>query len=249
MKFDKKITFIYNSAYKGERYTINNKLDFKDPNNHITYYEISDNQEQIIVHFKSGKSFSYPYSKEREKNILNMMKEQIDYLKEEKSRLKNKREYYGKVAKAFLGAFIPINFTLISGPLLSYFINQDSFISDLILLFVFSNGMIFAVEYIMNQVKKECETKLERIELLEDIMDPELLKEKEYSKTNILVNTSNRMKKSQSTKIDYTKNELINEMSRLSLDLKNLKDLRTMVENIQYTNMLSKDKEKTYIKK
>ena len=177
------------------------------------------------------------------------MKEQIDYLKEEKSRLKNKREYYGKVAKAFLVAFIPINFTLISGPLLSYFINQDSSISDLILLFVFSNGMIFAVEYIMNQVKKECETKLERIELLEDVMDPELLQEKEYSKSNILVNTSNRMKKSQSTKIDYTKNELINEMSRLSSNIKNLKDLRTMVENIQYTNMLSKEKEKTYIKK
>ena len=80
-------------------------------------------------------------------------------------------------------------------------------------------------------------------------MDSELLKEKEYSKSNILVNTSNRMKKSQSAKTDYTKNELINEMSRLSLDLKNLKDLRTMVENIQYTNMLSKEKEKTYIKK
>lgn len=249
MKFDKKITFIYNSAYKGERYTINNKLDLRDPKNHITYYEITDNHEQIIVHLHSEKNFYYPYSKEQEKNILNIMKEQIDYLKEEKSRLKNKREYYGKVAKAFLGAFIPINFTLISGPLLSYFINQDSSISDLILLFVFSNGMIFAVEYIMNQVKKECETKLERIELLEDIMDSELLKEKEYSKSNILVNTSNRMKKSQSAKTDYTKNELINEMSRLSLDLKNLKDLRTMVENIQYTNMLSNEKEKTYIKK
>ena len=57
------------------------------------------------------------------------------------------------------------------------------------------------------------------------------------------------MKTNQDAKMDYTKNELLNEMSRLSLELKNLKDLRTMVENIQYTNMLSKEKEKTYIKK
>ena len=104
----------------------------------------------------------------------------------------------------------------------------------------------------MKHRKKEYETKIERIELLEDIMDSELLKEKEYNKDNILVNTSNKIKRSQSTKTDYTKNELINEMSRLSLNIKNLKDLRTIVENIQYMNMLNKDiekEEKKYLKK
>ena len=46
-------------------------------------------------------------------------------------------------------------------------------------------------------------------------MNSELLKEKEYSKSNILVNTSNRMKKSQSAKTEKKKNELINDMNKL----------------------------------
>ena len=224
---------------------MNNKLDFKDPNNHITYYEISDNQEQIIVHFKSGKSFSYPYSKEREIKILKMMRTQISSLKEEKDHLKIKVNYGRQEEHEELERFVVINFIFI----ICHLINHSIPLILLIFASVIFNGINFVSYYITKKDNNKMERKIEYIELLEDIMDPELLKEKEYSKTNILVNTSNRMKKSQSTKIDYTKNELINEMSRLSLDLKNLKDLRTMVENIQYMNLLNQDKEKTYIKK
>ncbi len=245
MRFDKKITFIYNSAYKGERYTINNKLDFKDPNNHITYYEISDDQEQIIVHFKSGKSFSYPHSKGQEENILNMMKEQTNDLKEEKTRLKKDIFTVEHNSKVIGGFAVVINTVLFFTFL---FLNTEMSVSTMSSLFLMVNVNLALISgyflYDEHKINKE----IKRIELLEDIMDPELLKEKEYNKSNILVNTSNRMKKSQSAKTDYTKNELLNEMSRLAY-IKNLKDLRTMVENIQYTNMLSKDKEKTYIKK
>lgn len=226
---------------------MNNKLDFKDPNNHITYYEISDNQEQIIVHFKSGKSFSYPYSKEQEENILNMMKEQTNDLKEEKYKLQERLKYWNfwwnMVASCAGIMVLPL---YLSSMLYSY---NKIVLSDLIFVFVAVIGVTVTTVYEVNKCRKRYKTEIERIELLEDIMDPELLKEKEYNKSNILANTSNKMKTSQDVKTDYTKNELINEMSRLSLDLKNLKDLRTMVENIQYTNMLSKDKEKTYIKK
>ena len=225
---------------------MNNKLDFKDPNNHITYYEISDNQEQIIVHFKSGKSFSYPYSKEQEENILNMMKEQTNDLKEEKYKLQERLKYWNfwwnMVARCAGIMVLPL---YLSSMLYSY---NKIVLSDLIFVFVVVIGVTVTTVYDVNKYRKRYKAEIERIELLEDIMDPELLKEKEYNKSNILANTSNKMKTSQSTKTDYTKNELINEMSRLAY-IKNLKDLRTMVENIQYTNMLSKEKEKTYIKK
>lgn len=222
-----------------------NKLDFKDPNNHITYYEISDNQEQIIVHFKSGKSFSYPYSKEQEENILNMMKEQTNDLKEEKTRLKKDIFTVEHNSKVIGGFAVVINTVLFFTFL---FLNTEMSVSTMSSLFLMVNVNLALISgyflYDEHKINKE----IKRIELLEDIMDPELLKEKEYNKSNILANTSNKMKTSQSTKTDYTKNELINEMSRLAY-IKNLKDLRTMVENIQYTNMLSKEKEKTYIKK
>ena len=78
---------------------MNNKLDLKDPKNHITYYEISDNHEQIIVHLQSGKSFCYPYSKEQEMQIIKTMKEQTGYLKEEKSQLHNKLVYWENACK------------------------------------------------------------------------------------------------------------------------------------------------------
>lgn len=207
MRFDKKITFIYNSAYKGERYTINNKLDFKDPNNHITYYEISDDQEQIIVHFKSGKSFSYPYSKEQEENILNMMKEQTNDLKEEKTRLKKDIFTVEHNSKVIGGFAVVINTVLFFTFL---FLNTEMSVSTMSSLFLMVNVNLALISgyflYDEHKINKE----IKRIELLEDIMDPELLKEKKYNKSNILDNTSNKMKTSQSTKTDYTKNELIN---------------------------------------
>lgn len=222
-----------------------NKLDFKDPNNHITYYEISDNQEQIIVHFKSGKSFSYPYSKEQEENILNMMKEQTNDLKEEKTRLKKDIFTVEHNSKVIGGFAVVINMVLFFTFL---FLNTEMSVSTMSSLFLMVNVNLALISgyflYDEHKINKE----IKRIELLEDIMDPELLKEKEYNKSNILANTSNKIKTSQDAKTEYTKNELLNEMSRLAY-IKNLKDLRTMVENIQYTNMLSKDKEKTYIKK
>lgn len=224
---------------------MNNKLDFKDPNNHITYYEISDNQEQIIVHFKSGKSFSYPYSKEQEENILNMMKEQTNDLKEEKTRLKKDIFTVEHNSKVIGGFAVVINMVLFFTFL---FLNTEMSVSTMSSLFLMVNVNLALISgyflYDEHKINKE----IKRIELLEDIMDPELLKEKEYNKSNILANTSNKIKTSQDAKTEYTKNELLNEMSRLAY-IKNLKDLRTMVENIQYTNMLSKDKEKTYIKK
>ncbi len=222
-----------------------NKLDFKDPNNHITYYEISDNQEQIIVHFKSGKSFSYPYSKEQEENILNMMKEQTNDLKEEKTRLKKDIFTVEHNSKVIGGFAVVINMVLFFTFL---FLNTEMSVSTMSSLFLMVNVNLALISgyflYDEHKINKE----IKRIELLEDIMDPELLKEKEYNKSNILANTSNKIKTSQDAKTEYTKNELLNEMSRLAY-IKNLKDLRTMVENIQYTNMLSKEKEKTYIKK
>lgn len=222
-----------------------NKLDFKDPNNHITYYEISDNQEQIIVHFKSGKSFSYPYSKGQEENILNMMKEQTNDLKEEKTRLKKDIFTVEHNSKVIGGFAVVINTVLFFTFL---FLNTEMSVSTMSSLFLMVNVNLALISgyflYDEHKINKE----IKRIELLEDIMDPELLKEKEYNKSNILANTSNKIKTSQDAKTEYTKNELLNEMSRLAY-IKNLKDLRTMVENIQYTNMLSKDKEKTYIKK
>lgn len=222
-----------------------NKLDFKDPNNHITYYEISDNQEQIIVHFKSGKSFSYPYSKEQEENILNMMKEQTNDLKEEKTRLKKDIFTVEHNSKVIGGFAVVINMVLFFTFL---FLNTEMSVSTMSSLFLMVNVNLALISgyflYDEHKINKE----IKRIELLEDIMDPELLKEKEYNKSNILANTSNKIKTSQDAKTEYTKNELLNEMSRLAY-IKNLKDLRTMVENIQYTNMLNKDKEKNYIKK
>lgn len=44
---------------------MNNKLDLKNPKNHIAYYEIIDDTQEIIVHLKSGQTFYYPYSKEQ----------------------------------------------------------------------------------------------------------------------------------------------------------------------------------------
>ena len=230
---------------------MNNKLDLKDPKNHIAYYEISDNHEQIIVHLQAGKSFCYPYSKEQEMQIIKTMKEQTGYLKEEKSQLQNKLVYWENACKlAPIIAAIILSLPL--GITTTFFFYDQISLSNLILVFISVSGLAFTTIYTMKYRKKEYETKIERIELLEDIMDSELLKEKEYNKVNILVNTSNKIKKSQSTKTDYTKNELINEMSRLSLNIKNLKDLRTMAENIQYMNMLNKDtekEEKKYLKK
>ena len=230
---------------------MNNKLDLKDPKNHITYYEISDSHEQIIVHLQSGKSFCYPYSKEQEMQIIKTMKEQTGYLKEEKSQLHNKLVYWENACK-----LVPIIATIILslplGMTTTFFFYDQITLSNLILVFISVSGLAFTTIYTMKHRKKEYETKIERIELLEDIMNSELLKEKEYNKDNILVNTSNKIKRSQSTKTDYTKNELINEMSRLSLNIKNLKDLRAIVENIQYMNMLNKDtekEEKKYLKK
>ena len=184
-----------------------NKLDFKDPNNHITYYEISDNQEQIIVHFKSGKSFSYPYSKEQEENILNMMKEQTNDLKEEKTRLKKDIFTVEHNSKVIGGFAVVINMVLFFTFL---FLNTEMSVSTMSSLFLMVNVNLALISgyflYDEHKINKE----IKRIELLEDIMDPELLKEKEYNKSNILDNTSNKMKTSQSTKTDYTKNELIN---------------------------------------
>lgn len=175
-----------------------------------------------------------------------MMKEQTNDLKEEKTRLKKDIFTVEHNSKVIGGFAVVINTVLFFTFL---FLNTEMSVSTMSSLFLMVNVNLALINgyflYDEHKINKE----IKRIELLEDIMDPELLKEKEYNKSNILANTSNKMKTNQDAKMDYTKNELLNEMSRLSLELKNLKDLRTMVENIQYTNMLSKEKEKTYIKK
>ena len=173
------------------------------------------------------------------------MKEQTNDLKEEKTRLKKDIFTVEHNSKVIGGFAVVINTVLFFTFL---FLNTEMSVSTMSSLFLMVNVNLALINgyflYDEHKINKE----IKRIELLEDITDPELLKEKEYNKSNILANTSNKMKTSQSTKTDYTKNELINEMSRLAY-IKNLKDLRTMVENIQYTNMLSNEKEKTYIKK
>lgn len=225
---------------------MNNKLDLKNPKNHIAYYEIIDDTQEIIVHLKSGQTFYYPYSKEQERHILEIIKKQIEYSSTYKEQLKGDREYSHNLiflitAGVLIIAIIAILFTI------GHVANMSKIINVGITVFCIYTPFIFYQNYKLAKIRKE----IKRIELLEDVISNNLLKDNNYSKENIFSNTSSKTQAS-IHKDSLTKNDIMNEIGRLSLDIKNLKDLRTIVENIQYTNVLNQDtekEEKKYLKK
>ena len=225
---------------------MNNKLDLKDPKNHIAYYEIIGNNEKIIVHLKSGQTFYYPYSQEQERHILEIIKKQIEYSTTYKEQLKDDRKYHHYfifliTTGVSIIAIMTILFTI------GQVINMSEMINAGITLFCMYTPFIFYHNYKLVKIRKE----IKRIELLEDVISNNLLKDNNYSKENIFSNTSSKTQAS-IHKDSLTKNDIMNEIGRLSLDIKNLKDLRTIVENIQYTNVLNQDtekEEKKYLKK
>ena len=225
---------------------MNNKLDLKDPKNHIAYYEIIGNNEKIIVHLKSGQTFYYPYSQEQERHILEIIKKQIEYSTTYKEQLKDDRKYHHYfifliTTGVSIIAIMTILFTI------GQVINMSEMINAGITLFCMYTPFIFYHNYKLVKIRKE----IKRIELLEDVMSNNLLKNNNYSKENIFSNTSSKTQAS-IHKDSLTKNDIMNEIGRLSLEVKNLKDLKKIVENIQYINVLNQDtekEEKKYLKK
>ena len=225
---------------------MNNKLDLKDPKNHIAYYEIIGNNEKIIVHLKSGQTFYYPYSQEQERHILEIIKKQIEYSTTYKEQLKDDRKYHHYfifliTTGVSIIAIMTILFTI------GQVVNMSEMINAGITLFCMYTPFIFYQNYKLVKIRKE----IKRIELLEDVMSNNLLKNNNYSKENIFSNTSSKTQAS-IHKDSLTKNDIMNEIGRLSLEVKNLKDLKKIVENIQYINVLNQDtekEEKKYLKK
>ena len=225
---------------------MNNKLDLKDPKNHIAYYEIIGNNEKIIVHLKSGQTFYYPYSQEQERHILEIIKKQIEYSTTYKEQLKDDRKYHHYfifliTTGVSIIAIMIILFTI------GQVVNMSEMINVGITVFCIYTPFIFYQNYKLAKIRKE----IKRIELLEDVISNNLLKDNNYSKENIFSNTSSKTQAS-IHKESLTKNDIMNEIGRLSLEVKNLKDLKTIVENIQYINVLNQDtekEEKKYLKK